>query len=79
MNSQKMAYSGCRGKIFRFTFDQFMFVESTLQRCVILFMANGEDTVPVAARTMIHGIKIHSSDYGLPVQKLPIQFTCLLR
>lgn len=77
MNSQKMAYSGCPGKIFRFTFDQYMFAESTLQRCGILFTANGEVTVPVAARTMIHGIKIHSSGYGLPVQMLRIQFMCL--
>lgn len=61
-NSQKMAYSGCPGKIFRFIFDQYIFAVSTHQRCVILFMVNGVVTVPGGVRIMIHGIKIHSSD-----------------
>jgi len=60
--SQKMEYSGCHGKIFRYTFDQYMFVESTLQRCATPCMANGEVIVLVAVKIMIHGIKIHNFD-----------------
>lgn len=60
-NSQKMAYSGCPGKTSKFIFDLYMFAVSTPQRCATLFMANGEVIVPVAAKTMRHGIKIHNS------------------
>lgn len=61
-NSQKMVYSGCLGKIFKFTSDQFMYVGSTLLRCAILSMDNGVVTVLVAVKIIIRGIKIPSSD-----------------
>lgn len=61
LNSQKKVYSGCPGKISRFISDQYMFVGFTPVRCATLYMANGEGIVPVAAKIIAHGIKIHNS------------------
>lgn len=60
-NSQTKVYSGCLGKISRFISDQYMFAGYTLVRCATQSMANGEITVPVAAKIIAHGIKIHNS------------------
>lgn len=59
---RKMAYSGCLGKIFKYTLGQYMFVVFTHQKCGILSMDSGEVIVLVDARIMIHGIRTHSSD-----------------
>jgi len=57
-----MAYSGCLGKISKYTLGQYMFVVFIHQKCVILYMDSGEVIVLVAARIMIRGIRTHSSD-----------------
>lgn len=62
LNSQKMVYSGCPGKIFRFTLDQYMSAVFIRPRCAILCMANGVVIVQVVAKIMLHGIRILSSD-----------------
>jgi hypothetical protein len=57
-----MGYSGCLGKIFKFTFGQYMSVVFIHLRCVTLSMGNGVAIVQVVAKILIHGIKILSID-----------------
>jgi hypothetical protein len=57
-----MGYSGCLGKIFKFTFGPYMFVVFIHLRCGILSMGNGVVTVQVVAKIMTHGTRILSID-----------------
>jgi hypothetical protein len=57
-----MGYSGCLGKIFRYTFGQYMFAVFIHLKCAILSTGNGVAIVQVVAKILTRGIKILSID-----------------